>query len=439
MPKPIVAIVGRPNVGKSTLFNRVIGERLAIVEDVPGITRDRLHRETAWMEKSFLLVDTGGITGNKNDPLNVKVYNQVQLAIEEADVIWFVVDAREGLHPLDREIADLLRKTKKPLILVANKVDTYDPALASDFFALGFGPPLLVSAEHALNLGDLLDQTVAEFPAQQQEEEDVIRVALIGRPNTGKSSLLNALLGEERVIVSPIPGTTRDAIDTPFQYQGTNYILVDTAGIRRKARVEEAVEYYSVLRAIRAVERADVVLVVLDATDFLAEQDKKVAGIAHEAGKAVILVVNKWDLVEKDDRTAKTYLEKLRAELSFLDYAPVLFISAKTGQRVPKVLPEVFNVANEYSKRIPTRVLNQLIREALFRHQPPSHKGQQLKVYYATQVKVKPPTFQLWVNDPSLMHFSFRRFLENQIRANFGFTGAPVHFLVRARAKKNNQ
>ncbi|HHW12360.1 MAG TPA: ribosome biogenesis GTPase Der [Firmicutes bacterium] len=436
MPKPIVAIVGRPNVGKSTLFNRVIGERLAIVEDIPGITRDRLYRETAWMEKTFLLVDTGGITGNKNDPLDVKVYNQVKLAIEEADVIWFVVDAREGLHPLDQEIADLLRKTKKPLILVGNKVDTYDPSLASEFYALGLGPPILVSAEHALNLGDLLDQTVAEFPVQQKEEEDAIRVALIGRPNTGKSSLLNALLGEERVIVSPIPGTTRDAIDTPFQYQGTNYILVDTAGIRRKAKVEEAVEYYSVLRAIRAVERADVVLVVLDATDFLAEQDKKVAGIAYEAGKAVILVVNKWDLVEKDDRTAKTYVEKLRTELSFLDYAPVLFISAKTGQRVQKVLPEVFNVANEYSKRIPTRALNALLREALFRHQPPSHKGQQLRVYYATQVKVKPPTFQLWVNDPSLMHFSFRRFLENQIRENFGFIGSPIHFLVRARAKE---
>lgn len=436
MPKPIVAIVGRPNVGKSTLFNRIIGERIAIVEDVPGITRDRLYRETEWMDKPFLLVDTGGITSNKNDPFNVKVYNQAQLAIEEADVIWFVVDAREGLHPLDQEIADILRKTQKPLILVGNKVDTYNPALASDFYPLGFGPPILVSAEHALNLGDLLDQTVAEFPVQQQEAEDAIGVALIGRPNTGKSSLLNALLGEERVIVSPLPGTTRDAIDTPVQYGGTNYILVDTAGIRRKARVEEAVEYYSVLRAIRAVERADVALVVLDATDFLAEQDKKVAGIAHEAGKAVIIVVNKWDLVEKDDRTAKAFTEKIRAELSFLEYAPVLFVSAKTGQRVNKVLPEVFNVANEFTKRVPTRALNALLREALLRHQPPSHKGKQLKVYYATQVKVKPPTIQLWVNDPALMHFSFRRFLENQIRANFGFTGSPIHFLVRSRTKE---
>ncbi|HEY8392552.1 MAG TPA: ribosome biogenesis GTPase Der [Capillibacterium sp.] len=436
MAKPIVAIVGRPNVGKSSLFNQIIGERVAIVESTPGITRDRLYRETEWAGRPFFLVDTGGISSNKNDPFTVQIYNQAKLAIDEADVIWFVVDVREGLHPLDQEIAEILRKTKKPLILVGNKADTYDPALASDFYRLGFGPPLLVSAEHALNLGDLLEQTVAAFPDGQKEEtEEAIRVALIGRPNSGKSSLLNALLGEERAIVSAIPGTTRDAIDTPLQYEGVNYILVDTAGIRRKARVEEAVEYYSVLRAIRAVERADVALVVLDATDFLAEQDKKVAGIAHEAGKAVVLAVNKWDLVEKDDRTAQEYTERIRRELSFLDYAPVLFISAKTGQRIQKVLPEVYAVANEYAKRIPTRALNELLREALLRHQPPSRKGQQLKVFYITQVKVKPPTFQLWVNDPALLHFSFRRFLENQIRTHFGFSGSPLHFLVKRRTK----
>jgi GTP-binding protein len=358
MPRPIVAIVGRPNVGKSAIFNRIIGERLAIVEGVPGITRDRLYREAEWLGKSFLLVDTGGINSNKNDPFTVQVYNQAKLAIDEADLIWFVVDARAGLHPLDQEIGEMLRKANKPLILVGNKVDTYDPTLANDFYALGFGPPLLISAEHALNLGDLLDQTTDKFPVQHDEAETAIRVALIGRPNSGKSSLLNALLGEERVIVSSIPGTTRDAIDTPFHYEGVNYVLVDTAGIRRKARVEEAVEYYSVLRAIRAVERADVAIVVLDATNFLAEQDKKVAGIAHEAGKAILIVVNKWDLVTKDDRSVKTYIEKIRDELSFIDYAPVLFISAKTGQRVKKVLPEVFAVANEYSKRIPTRAIN---------------------------------------------------------------------------------
>lgn len=435
MPRPIVAIVGRPNVGKSAIFNRIIGERLAIVEGVPGITRDRLYREAEWMGKSFLLVDTGGINSNKNDPFTVQVYNQAKLAIDEADLIWFVVDARAGLHPLDQEIGEMLRKANKPLILVGNKVDTYDPALANDFFALGFGAPLLISAEHALNLGDLLDQTTEKFPVQHDEADTAIRVALIGRPNSGKSSLLNALLGEERVIVSSIPGTTRDAIDTPFQYEGVNYILVDTAGIRRKARVEEAVEYYSVLRAIRAVERADVAIVVLDATDFLAEQDKRVAGIAHEAGKAILIVVNKWDLVAKDNCSVKAHLEKIRGELSFIDYAPVLFVSAKTGQRVKKVLPEVFAVANEYSKRIPTRAINELLREALLRHQPPAHKGQQLKVYYGTQIKVKPPTIQLWVNDPSLMHFSFRRFLENQFRANFGFTGSPLHFLVKKRTK----
>ncbi len=435
MPRPIVAIVGRPNVGKSTLFNRIIGERVAIVEGSPGITRDRLYRETEWLGRSFFLVDTGGISSNKNDPFAVKIYNQAKLAIEEADIIWFVVDVREGLHPLDQEIAEILRKTKKPLVLVGNKADTYDPALASDFYRLGFGPPLLISAEHALNLGDLLDQTVAAFPDGQEEAEEAIRVALIGRPNSGKSSLLNALLGEERVIVSPIPGTTRDAIDTPLQYNGVSYILVDTAGIRRKARVEEAVEYYSVLRAIRAVERADVALLVLDATEFLTEQDKKVAGIAYEAGKAVLIVVNKWDLVEKDDRTAQEYLEKIRRELSFLDYAPVLFISAKTGQRIKRVLPEVFAVANEFAKRIPTRVLNELLREALLRHQPPARKGKQLKIFYITQVKVGPPTFQLWVNDPELMHFSFQRFLENQIRTHFGFTGSPIHFLIKKRTK----
>ncbi|HBK67139.1 MAG TPA: ribosome biogenesis GTPase Der [Firmicutes bacterium] len=436
MSRPIVAIVGRPNVGKSTLFNRIIGERVAIVEGVPGITRDRLYREAEWLEKSFLLVDTGGITTSEEDPINIEVYNQAKLAIEEADVILFVVDAKEGLQPLDQEIADLLRRTNKPIILVGNKADRYDPALKSDFYAIGFGTPVLISAEHALNIGDLLDTVVREFPILQGEEEQAIRVALIGRPNCGKSSLLNALLGEERVIVSPIPGTTRDAIDTPLLFEGQKYILVDTAGIRKKARVEEAVEYYSVLRAIRAVERADVTLVVLDATDFLAEQDKKVAGIAHEAGKAVIIVINKWDLVKKDERTTGEYKDRVRRELSFLDYAPLLFISSKTGQRVQKVLPEVFAVANEYTKRIPTRVLNEILRDAVLMHQPPAHKGRQLKVYYATQIKVKPPTIQLWVNDPSLMHFSYRRYLENRIRDNFGFVGSPLHFLVRKRSGK---
>jgi GTP-binding protein len=436
MAKPIVAIVGRPNVGKSTLFNRIVGERVAIVEGVPGITRDRLYRDSVWLEKPFLLIDTGGLTSAK-DPLTAEISNQAEIAISEADVILFMVDAQDGLHPLDQEIADRLRRTQKPVILVVNKADQYDPALKSEFYALGFGEPVLISAEHALNIGDLLDQMVKEFPVLPEEEEDGIRVALIGRPNSGKSSLLNALLGEERVIVSPIPGTTRDAIDTPFLFAGQKYILVDTAGIRRKARVEEAVEYYSVLRAIRAVERTDVAVVVLDASEFLTEQDKKVAGIAHEAGKAVVLVVNKWDLVPKDQNTTKTYLEKIQNELSFLNYAPVLFISAKTGQRVARVLPQVFSVANEYAKRVSTRELNEVLREAIMMHQPPTQKGKQLKIYYATQIKVKPPTIQLWVNDPTLLHFSFRRYLENRFRDHFGFVGSPLHFLVRKRSSNN--
>lgn len=436
MSKPIVAIVGRPNVGKSTLFNRIVGERIAIVEGIPGITRDRLYRETEWLGKPFLLIDTGGITSEK-DPLMAEISNQAHTAITEADVILFMVDGKEGLHPLDREIADILRRTNKPVILVVNKADQYDPVLKSEFYALGFNEPVLISAEHALNIGDLLDQIVTEFPVLTEEEEKGIRVALIGRPNSGKSSLLNALLGEERVIVSSLPGTTRDAIDTPFLFAGQKYILVDTAGIRRKARVEEAVEYYSVLRAIRAVERADVALVVLDAGEFLAEQDKKVAGIALEAGKAVVLVVNKWDLVMKDQHTTKEYMERIRQELSFLDYAPVLFISAKTGQRVRKVLPQVLAVANEYTKRVPTHALNEILREAIMMHQPPAHKGKQLKIYYATQINVKPPTIQLMVNDPSLLHFSFRRYLENRFREHFGFVGSPLHFLVRKKSLNN--
>jgi GTP-binding protein len=437
MSRPVVAIVGRPNVGKSTLFNRIIGERLAIVKDVPGVTRDRLYREAQWLEKPFILVDTGGIT-KEQDPLKQEVYTQAYLAIEEADVILFVVDVKEGLHPLDREVAQILRRTSKPVILVGNKADRYDVALKSDFYTLGFGAAILVSAEHGLNIGDLLDNVVKEFHVQDGEEDDSIKVALIGRPNSGKSSLLNAILGEQRVIVSPIPGTTRDAIDTPFIFEEQEYLLIDTAGIRRKARVEEAVEYYSVLRAIRAVERADVVLVVLDATDFLAEQDKKVAGIAHEAGKAIIILVNKWDLVKKDNRTAQEFEEKVRRELSFVDYAPLLYVSAKTGQRVGRIIPEVFAVANEYTRRVSTRMLNEVLREALLMHQPPTRKGKQLKVFYATQVKVKPPTIQLWVNEPSLMHFSFQRYLENRIRENFGFIGSPLHFLVRKRSKKND-
>lgn len=436
---PIVAIVGRPNVGKSTLFNRIVGERLAIVEDVAGVTRDRLYREGQWLDRRFLAVDTGGIT-LEDDPIKKQVGDQARLAIDEADVIIFVVDGKEGLHSLDQDVANILRRTSKPVILAINKVDQHDPLSTAEFYALGFGEGFPISAEHALGIGDLLDGVLKNFPPELEEEEtEAIKVALIGRPNAGKSSILNAILGEERVIVSPIPGTTRDAIDTAFRCEGQDYILVDTAGIRRKARVEEAVEYYSVLRALRAVERTDVTLMVLDATDFSTEQDKRVAGIAQKAGKAVIIVVNKWDLIEKSGETVKNFTAELRHQFAFLNYAPVLFVSAKTGKGINRILPEVYKVANEYTKRIPTNVLNNLVRDVIALHHPPSRKGKQLKIYYTAQIKVKPPTFQLWVNDPELMHFSYERFLENRLRDEFGFTGSPLRFILKKRAGKDGK
>ncbi len=440
MSKPVVAIVGRPNVGKSTLFNRIAGRRLAIVDKVAGVTRDRLYTEAEWENRRFLLVDTGGLDFNK-DFLQQEISQQAVLAVNEADVILFVVDVRAGLHPLDLDVAGILRRTGKPVILVVNKVDIYQPGLGAEFFALGFGEPVLVSAEHALNLGELLDKTVASLPAAGEEEDPgAVKVAIIGRPNVGKSSVLNAVLGEERVIVSPVPGTTRDAVDTPFQFQGENYILIDTAGIRRKARSGDALEYYSILRALRAVERSDVTLVVFDAGDFLTEQDKKVAGIPHEMGRATVLLINKWDLVENKFQTAREYEERLYTEMAFLRYAPFLFISARTGQRVGKILPEVRRVVKEYNRRVPTGRLNQVLREAVDNYHPPSRKGKQLKIYYATQVKTAPPTIHLWVNNPELVHFSYRRFLENTFRERFGFTGTPLRITFRRReAAKEDQ
>lgn len=440
MSKPVVAIVGRPNVGKSTLFNRIAGRRLAIVDKVAGVTRDRLYTEAEWENRRFLLVDTGGLDFKK-DFLQQEISQQAVLAVDEADVILFVVDGRAGLHPLDLDVAGILRRTGKPVILVVNKVDTYQPGLGAEFFALGFGEPVLVSAEHALNLGELLDKTVASLPAAGEEEDPgAVKVAIIGRPNVGKSSVLNAVLGEERVIVSPVPGTTRDAVDTPFQFQGENYILIDTAGIRRKARSGDALEYYSILRALRAVERSDVTLVVFDAGDFLTEQDKKVAGIPHEMGRATVLLINKWDLVENKFQTAREYEERLYTEMAFLRYAPFLFISARTGQRVGKILQEVRRVVKEYNRRVPTGRLNQVLREAVDNYHPPSRKGKQLKIYYATQVKTAPPTIHLWVNNPELVHFSYRRFLENTFRERFGFTGTPLRIIFRRReAAKEDQ
>lgn len=436
MARPVIAIVGRPNVGKSTLFNRIIKQRLAIVEDTPGVTRDRLYAKSNWLNREFLLIDTGGLT-DERDPIQTQIRKQVDLALEEANAIIMVVDGRENLTASDYQVAELLRKTKKPVVLAVNKIETHPATVDHEIYSLGLGEPILISAEHALNIGDLLETTLSQIDMEQDvEEEDLIRVTFVGRPNVGKSSLVNALLGEERVIVSDRPGTTRDAIDTPLQYQGMNYLLVDTAGIRRKAKVQETVEYYSVLRAIRAVERSDVVVMVLDATEVIAEQDLKIAGIIKDAGKACLILINKWDLVEKDNTTAGKYEEQIRRELFFLDYAPLLFVSAKTGQRLGKVLQLVNTVMESYTFRISSNRLNQVIGEITALHQPPSIKGKMLKIYYTKQIKVKPPTFQLNVNEPEGMHFSYQRYLENKLREYFGFTGSPIR--IQMKAKKDN-
>ncbi|AEG15401.1 GTP-binding protein engA [Desulfofundulus kuznetsovii DSM 6115] len=436
MPKPIVAIVGRPNVGKSTLFNRLVGSRIAIVEDEPGITRDRLYQDAEWAGRVFTLVDTGGLDFVESGDIPRQVRRQVELAIEEADVVLFLVDARAGLTSTDEDVAALLRRTKKPVLLVANKVENFQrTGQLVDFYRLGLGEPIPISAAQGMNTGDLLDRLVSVLPpdAAEEEEPDTIRIAVIGRPNVGKSSLVNAILGEQRVIVSEIPGTTRDAIDTYFEREGRRYMLVDTAGIRRKSRIEEAVERYSVIRSLRAVDRCEVALVVLDALEGVTDQDKRIAGYAHEQGKASVLVVNKWDLVEKDNRTTQRFTELIRRELAFMTYAPAVFISALTGKRVPRLLEMVDLVAQQQCLRISTSDLNRLIRDAVMHNPPPADKNRRLKILYATQGGVKPPTFILFVNDPELMHFSYLRYLENQLRAAFGFEGTPIRFLLRQR------
>ncbi|MFZ3172227.1 MAG: ribosome biogenesis GTPase Der [Carboxydocellales bacterium] len=440
MTKPVVAIVGRPNVGKSTLFNRIAGGMVAIVEDRPGVTRDRLYRDASWLDWEFTLVDTGGIEFREvSDEIGRQMKFQAELAIRDAEVIIFVLDGRQGLTGTDEEVGAILRKTKKPVILAINKIEDFsDPSVAYDFYALGLGEPILVSASHGFNIGDLLDEVISHLPKGGGEEypEEMIKIAVIGRPNVGKSSLVNALLGEERVIVSDIPGTTRDAIDSIFIRDGRSYVLIDTAGMRRKGRIDEPTERYSVMRSLKAVDRCDVVLMLIDAAEGLAEQDKKIAGYAHEAGRGCILVVNKWDLLEKDDKTMLRFNEILRDGLGFMQYAPTIYISAKTKQRVHKIIDLVNYVDEQHAMRVGTSQLNDLVREMVQLNPPPTDKGRKLKIMYVTQVGVKPPTFVLFVNDPELMHFSYLRYIENRLRSTFGFEGTPLRMIVRSKKEE---
>ncbi len=438
MAKPIVAIVGRPNVGKSTLFNIFANSRISIVEDTPGVTRDRLYATAEWLDHEFMMVDTGGIEIMNADAIAVSIRQQAQIAIAAADVILFVCDARSGITTEDADVARLLRQSKKPIVLAINKADSPKQEMNTfEFYNLGIGDPIAVSASNHLGLGDLLDAVVSKFPDGKQQgeldEEDEIKVALIGRPNVGKSSIFNALVGEERSIVSNVAGTTRDAIDTPVVRDGQKYLFIDTAGMRRKAKVDEPIEKYSVMRSLRAVDRSDVVLMVFDAVEGVTEQDKRIVGYAHEAGKAIILVVNKWDLYEKDNTSTLRYTETLRKELVFLQYAPVVFVSAVTKQRIHR-LPEVISyVAEQNAMRISTSILNQVIEDAVAINPPPTEKGKRLKIMYVTQVKIKPPTFVIFVNEPEIMHFSYQRYLENKLREAFGFEGTPIQMIIRGK------
>ena len=441
MSKPIVAIVGRPNVGKSTLFNVIAGDSIAIVKDTPGVTRDRIYADVSWLDKEFTMIDTGGIEPDSSDIILSRMREQAQIAIDTADVIIFITDVRQGLVDSDAKVADMLRRSHKPVILVVNKVDNFNKMMPDvyEFYNLGIGDPYPISASSMLGLGDMLDEVVKNFPEYNKDEAEDERpkVAIIGKPNVGKSSLINKLAQEDRVIVSDIAGTTRDAIDTDIRYNGKEYVFIDTAGLRRKNKIKEEIERYSIIRAVTAVERADVCIIVIDATEGVTEQDAKIAGIAHERGKGIIIAVNKWDAIEKDDKTIYRHTEKIRQILSFMPYAEILFISAKSGQRLNKLFDMIDLVIENNSMRVATGVLNEIVAEAVAMQQPPSDKGKRLKIYYTTQVAVKPPTFVIFVNDKELMHFSYTRYLENKIREAFGFRGTSLKFFIRERKEKD--
>ena len=441
MSKPIVAIVGRPNVGKSTLFNALAGENISIVKDTPGVTRDRIYADVEWLNHTFTLIDTGGIEPDSNDIILSQMREQAQIAIDTADVILFMVDVKQGLVDSDSKVADMLRRSHKPVVLTVNKVDHHEKFLADvyEFYNLGIGDPFPISSVNKQGLGDLLDQVISLFPesATEEEEDDRPKIAVVGKPNVGKSSIINKLLGENRVIVSNIAGTTRDAIDTEVKWDGKEYVFIDTAGLRRKNKIKEELERYSIIRTVTAVERADVVVVVIDATEGVTEQDAKIAGIAHDRGKGILVVVNKWDAIEKDDKTIYKYTNKVKEVLSFMPYAEIMFVSAETGQRLPKLFEKIDMIIENQTMRIATGVLNEIMSEAIALQQPPSDKGKRLKLYYMTQVAVKPPTFVIFVNDKKLMHFSYTRYLENKIRDTFGFKGTSLKFIIRER--KDNE
>lgn len=440
MGKPVVAVVGRPNVGKSTLFNALAGQKIAIVKDTPGVTRDRIYADVSWLDKEFTMIDTGGIEPDSKDVILSQMREQAQIAIDTADVILFITDVRQGPQDADSKVADMLRRSAKPVVLAVNKADNYEKFLPDvyEFYNLGIGEPFPISASSRQGLGDLLDEVVSHFPegTGMEEEDERPRIAIVGKPNVGKSSILNKLAGENRAIVSDIAGTTRDAIDSTVVYDGREYVFIDTAGLRRKSKVKEELERYSIIRAVTAVERADVVLMVIDAVEGATEQDAKIAGIAHERGKGVIIVVNKWDAIEKNDKTMREYENKIRQILSFMPYAEIMYVSALTGQRLNKLYERIDMVIANQTMRIATGVLNEILMEAVAMQQPPSDKGKRLKLYYMTQVSIKPPTFVIFVNDKQLMHFSYTRYLENKIREAFGFRGTALKFFIRERKEK---